>query len=336
MKKRLPALFVALLIMITTTMPVFAAKDITADTVEISCRVYKNAETFSTYSTKSEAKANPIIYYVSEFDFPVTVRISAYDGKYEKYEFYSYGIQNVEHWYSLFMGYAETYAQINIKPYPQKTTNTPTKPQPITNPTSKPELVQEDTATEKDSAVMVPYFATVSGHLLELLEEPTLELLYTPESIYGQELEQYKANKWSEDGAGIRVDVIASDGVTYTVTRSIYSREYHWRKTNWSTGQKQEINIPIDYNGPLEIEPCSLEKDNHSLVIDHQHSIVEQWSYLEKLDSWQLPFSGQEETINFVGAYAIDNYRGTITTVDQDGQSHLYSLEAGGVVNKLY
>ena len=315
MKRIMKTLITTMLIIIlTSSMGVPAqAKTyrISGRTVKISAGGY--SETFSVYSTKAEADANPIIFYADKYSFPVDVVISSCDGFKTEYRFDSYGIKNVKDQYSaLFSSTYWVYATIDIQPYPQPNSSSKTT---------------AETPTEDE---------LIDEKVKQLFDELDLGFCYIEATPYYKELKAFLAGEW--DGTKIPVDV-DNPYAGYAASREIRYRTYTWCGINLYTGKSEVKNINVDYIGYLETVPSGNTSQEFSFAVSRVNKTFEQWHLLDKVDTWTLPKdAGAIDQIYLIGENSGDpeECQAIIFTLDIEEQSHMYSLYPGGIIEKTY
>lgn len=321
--RRIASTFLTIMVLTCVMLvPVQAANKVTPKTVEIATKNYEYSRSYQTYDTKDKASANPIVFYADESEFPIKVAISAIEGTVEKYVFDSYGIKNVSDYCCvLFDQLYCAYAAIDIEPYPPATPDCAKK-------TSNPDKITEANRTDKTGETD----EVIDKKLDQLLEKLDLGFYDDKVTPYGKELRAFLVGEW--DGNQIKAD--PEDNYAYHIaSREVYSRTYKWKGTNLITGKTQTKKVNVDYIGDLEVIPGPAMSQKFSFAVDRANKTLEQWSLLEKVDSWTLP----EEAGNIEQVYLIgknngdpDECQAFVCTFDANRQFRAYMLYPGGVV----
>lgn len=312
MKKKLVAMFLAI-VMIMSVMVVPASAATVNAYVNGTAVVTVNGKrgvSYVSYDTRSYADGHIITIYADDQNFPVTVKMRYNDSiTSNTYTLNSYGTHRLRGVLSGSIRVWRTYLTIEIKPYPVSSTTSSSAR------TKQP--TEEEILNEK------------LDQLLNELELPFVRPEYTP---YGKELKAFLTGEW--DGSW-RCDENRDNYAGYIASRRVFNRTYRWLGTSLYTGKTFEREVNVDYIGYLEVIPGVSSSQDFSLAASRSKGLIEEWSLLEKRNSWQLKLTG--ETIDKILPLG-DNgneCRAMVFTTDANGQQQMYSLLSGNKVEKL-
>lgn len=316
MKKRMITLLLAVLMMLSVmTMPAAAkASDNelkpTANTVIIKRNGYQG-KSYNTYSTQKKADLHAITIYAAADNFPIEVAIAAPETYYnpKNYTLTTYGIHRVKSRDTGFFFSNCNYATISVQAPPKETPETVVTRQPTAE-----EILDQKWKT--------------------LLDQIDFPFYYREYSDYAKEVKAFLAGEW--DGSD-RVD--DGDGWgSYTASRYVMSRTYHWIASDLITGESYNLSANVDYAGYKEVIPGYIPSQKYSLAVSYVDGVIEQWSTFDMLDSWKIDaVANRSETINYIIPLATessgeDDAKVIMQTTDADGKTHHYSLMPKGEI----
>lgn len=322
--------------------PVHATTTPTGSYVSISIPAQNFGSDYTAYNSEREAEENPINLQVTPSDFPITAKIVGKNGGVKDYEFDSYGTKKLKvsdlngtahvlaflltfgiSLPSVLLDRTTRYAVVKIE---KPATKAPTPTTPSNTVSSTQVVTSVETANSSASTLSLEEKFDI------LMGQINFPFAYRDYSSYAKEVKAYLAGEW--DGSQREGD----DWGSYTATRYVSLRDYHWIATNHVTGEGYQIVTNVDYNGYKEIVPGATANQHYSLAVSRIDGEIEQWALFEKQDAWKIDqVASCAEQIQNVIPLANDSSQKDdcsvfVSTTDSAGQQHIYSLLPGGRV----
>lgn len=316
MRKRVITLLLAVIMALSVMVIPAAAKcdgdelNQTANTVIIKRNGYQG-KSYEAYPTQKAADLHKIVIYATADDFPIKVSIADPKDYYSpsKYELTAYGLHRVESKNIGLFFSKRSYATISVQAPPKETPATIATRQPTAE-----EILDQKWKT--------------------LLDQIDFPFYYREYSDYAKEVKAFLAGEW--DGSDRVND---GDGWgSYTASRYVMSRTYHWIASNLITGESYNLSANVDYAGYKEVIPGYIPSQKYSLAVSYVDGVIEKWSTFDMLDSWKIDaVANCSETINYIIPIATessgeDSTQVVMQTTDADGQTHHYSLMPKGEI----
>lgn len=281
------------------------------------------------YWTREEGAQYALTIYANDDCFPIEAKLDIYDFVTETQEISSYGTTHFykQRHYDLFY-YRYYYATVIIKPISEIEADLAEIDEPSTPPeenggemapvepsleldtepnavtTEKPEVSVDSILTEKTEILV---------GALDLMDAEGLE------EICRQDLLDYLSGKWDGSARNEHTD-------EYLAVRTVYARRYICTIIDSVTGTPLKTSVSLDYVGELEVLAVLNEEDKFSLATDNV-GLVEQWSLLEKQNSWQVALSEGDTVGGVLQIMGVDGQAVFVFVYDINETPHLYPNE---------
>lgn len=281
--------------------------------------------THALYKTMEEANAHPFVCYANDDCFPIPMQAQCFKHtNSHPNSIQGYGITCTEEAWSDWWTVSKYYATIIVKPFldTEAEPSVPFDENGDGKLDAKPSTEPDVATSEEPVAPVDPVLAEKTETLLGALDLTVFDGL---EELCRQDLLDFLSGDW--DGTGR-----TSHDEGYSTVRTVYARVYTCVTTDDTTGKSVTTATNLDYMGELEVLAVLDDKDDFSLAVDNATGLVEQWSWLEKLNSWQVTLS-EGETVDYVlRMIGVDDQIATVSTTGPDDRYHAYSLMANGDV----
>lgn len=285
------------------------------------------------YQTRAESAQYALTIYANDDCFPIEARLNIYGHTIKTQEISSYGTNHLcQEWYGL-SRFHYCYTTVIIKPISDIEADLAAVDEPSTPPeengdemapvepsleldaepnavtTEKPEVSVDSILTEKTEILV---------GALDLMDAEGLE------EICRQDLLDYLSGEWDGSTRNEHTD-------EYSAARTVYARRYSCTITNSATGTPLKTSVSLDYVGELEVLAVLNEEDKFSLATDNV-GLVEQWSLLEKQNSWQIALSEGDTVGGVLQIMGVDGQVAFVFVYDINEQPHTYILMSDGSV----
>lgn len=286
------------------------------------------------YQTRAESAQYALTIYANDDCFPIKVKLNIYGYTTKTQEISSYGTNHLcQEWYYDLFYYRYYYATVIIKPISEIEADLAEIDEPSTPPeenggemapvepsleldaepnavtTEKPEVSVDSILTEKTEILV---------GALDLMDAEGLE------EICRQDLLDYLSGEWDGSTRNEHTD-------EYSAARTVYARRYSCTITDSATGTPLKTSVSLDYVGELEVLAVLNEEDKFSLATDNV-GLVEQWSLLEKQNSWQIALSEGDTVGGVLQIMGVDGQVAFVFVYDINEQPHTYILMSDGSV----
>lgn len=294
---------------------------------------------FSAYDNRDDANENIGTLYVSEEKFPIEVVMrGSDDDNTETFTINEYGtyylkvkdimIGRVMTDTFLFLSIIGMVGVLREEPYCFATVIVaPLEQNPMNN--NSEEEVQSVVKHLTDEELL-------DQRWKELLAAVKFPFVYREYSEYARELRAFMAGEW--DGSR-RTDEDDGWG-SYRAARYVMGRTYYWIAIDYTTGEAYTLSANVDYNGYKEIIPGTTDAQKYSLAVSYINGEIEQWSLYEQKDAWVIEEVAEGlEKIELILPFGKQNSGEDdivvhVSTLDGEGNQHMYSLLSNGRVLK--
>lgn len=269
-------------------------------------------QTYSSYRSRNDAEYHQLTVYADESDFPIEVRLQPYGRPASIERITSYGIHRLT--WENFFGYGTNFVIVIKRPSEAPVADIqPVQPKQPT----KEEILKQKTET-----------------LIQKLDLPCV--YYTIDScVYTKEIKAFISGEW--DGSRRSDDNSSS----YSAIRYVKNRTYYWIGSDLCTGESYSLTANVDYDGYKEVIPGRTTGQDYSLAVSRVDGEIEKWSLFEEQDAWKLErvANGQEQFQSIIPLAKNDSEEDTcqafVSTVDTNGDQHMYSLMPDGKVVQI-